>query len=61
MPALPRYLPDPAIGTGSVEVLHRPDEAPINTLHLAIKAGRTAPRNATTALVSGSLAGPVPE
>ncbi|NLP84804.1 LysR family transcriptional regulator [Microbacterium sp. CFH 90308] len=38
--ALPRYLADPAIGSGSVEVLHRPDEAPINTLHLAIPAGR---------------------
>jgi DNA-binding transcriptional LysR family regulator len=36
--ALPRYLADPAVGAGSVEVLHRPDEAPINTLHLAIRA-----------------------
>jgi DNA-binding transcriptional LysR family regulator len=51
--ALPRYLADPAIGTGSVEVLHRPDEAPINTLHLAIKAGR--PPGAATARVIDAL------
>ncbi|MDW4574214.1 LysR family transcriptional regulator [Microbacterium sp. M3] len=37
--ALPRYLAEPAILSGAVEVLHRPDEAPINTLHLAIRAG----------------------
>ncbi|GAA2979057.1 DNA-binding transcriptional LysR family regulator [Microbacterium terrae] len=37
--ALPRYLADPAVAAGTVEVLHRPDEAPINTLHLAIAAG----------------------
>ena len=37
--ALPRYLAEPAIGAGTVEVLHRADEAPINTLHLAIRAG----------------------
>ncbi|WP_137845364.1 LysR family transcriptional regulator [Microbacterium sp. 2FI] len=36
--ALPRYLADAAIGAGTVEVLHRPGEAPINTLHLAISA-----------------------
>lgn len=51
--ALPRYLADPAIGTGSVEVLHRPDEAPINTLHLAIKDGR--PPGAATARVIDAL------
>ena len=51
--ALPRYLADPAIGTGSIEVLHRPDEAPINTLHLAIKAGR--PPGAATARVIDAL------
>ena len=51
--ALPRYLTDPAIGTGSVEVLHRPDEAPINTLHLAIKDGR--PPGAATARVIDAL------
>lgn len=51
--ALPRYLADPAIGTGSVEVLHRPDEAPINTLHLAIKAAR--PPGAATARVIDAL------
>lgn len=36
--ALPRYLADPAIVAGTVEVLDRSDEAPINTLHLAIRA-----------------------
>jgi len=36
--ALPRYLAEPAMGAGTVEVLHRSDEAPINTLHLAIRA-----------------------
>jgi len=36
--ALPRYLAQPSIDAGAVVVLHRPDEAPINTLHLAIRA-----------------------
>lgn len=53
--ALPRYLADPAIGTGSVEVLHRPDEAPINTLHLAIKAGRP-PGTATARVIDALVA-----
>jgi len=37
--ALPRYLAQPAVDAGAVVVLHRPDEATINTLHLAIRAG----------------------
>ena len=48
--ALPRYLAEPAIGAGTVEVLHRADEAPINTLHLAIRAGE-APTSATTRVI----------
>ena len=48
--ALPRYLAEPAIGAGTVEVLHRADEAPINTLHLAIRAGET-PTPATTRVI----------
>ncbi|WP_100809672.1 MULTISPECIES: LysR family transcriptional regulator [unclassified Microbacterium] len=50
--ALPRYLADAAIGAGSVEVLHRPGERPINTLHLAIAAATplTAP---TTRVIDG--------
>lgn len=48
--ALPRYLADPAIGAGTVEVLHRPDEAPINTLHIAIR-GAGAPSAATIRVI----------
>ncbi|KAF2420387.1 LysR family transcriptional regulator [Microbacterium sp. B35-30] len=48
--ALPRYLAEPAIGAGTVEVLHRADEAPINTLHLAIRAGEP-PTPATTRVI----------
>lgn len=48
--ALPRYLAEPAIGAGTVEVLHRSDEAPINTLHLAIRAGEP-PSPATTRVI----------
>jgi len=48
--ALPRYLAEPAIGAGTVEVLHRADEAPINTLHLAIRAGE-APTPAMTRVI----------
>jgi DNA-binding transcriptional LysR family regulator len=48
--ALPRYLAEPAIGAGTVEVLHRADEAPINTLYLAIRAGGQ-PTPATTRVI----------
>lgn len=44
--AIPRYLADPAIATGSVHVLHRPDEATINTLFAALPAD-VAPSAAT--------------
>ncbi|MEV4686640.1 substrate-binding domain-containing protein [Microbacterium sp. LWH3-1.2] len=40
--ALPRYVAEPAIGAGTVELLHRSDEAPINTLNLAIRAAEPA-------------------
>ncbi|PJJ73587.1 DNA-binding transcriptional LysR family regulator [Diaminobutyricimonas aerilata] len=52
--AVPRYLADPAVANGSVEVLHRPLEAPINTLHLAIAADR-APDAPTTAVIDRLL------
>lgn len=52
--ALPRYLADPAIASGSVELVHRSDDPPINTLHLAIPA--SAPPTAATALVIDTLA-----
>lgn len=48
--ALPRYLAEPAIAAGSVDLLHRPDEAPINTLHLAIRGG-TAPAPAVARVI----------
>jgi DNA-binding transcriptional LysR family regulator len=48
--ALPRYVADPAIAAGSVEVLHHPEEPPINTLHLAIPAA-AEPDRATGAVV----------
>ncbi|MDQ7876995.1 LysR family transcriptional regulator [Microbacterium sp. QXD-8] len=51
--ALPRYLAEPAIGAGTVEMLHRSAEAPINTLHLAIRAD--APPTAATTRVIDAL------
>jgi len=48
--AVPRYLAEPAILSGSVALLHRPEVPPINTLHLAIRAGaEVAP--ATSAVI----------
>jgi DNA-binding transcriptional LysR family regulator len=41
--ALPRYLAEPAILGGSLEVLHTSDELPINTLFLALRAGVALP------------------
>ncbi|MDR6867899.1 DNA-binding transcriptional LysR family regulator [Microbacterium resistens] len=49
--AIPRYLAEPAILSGSVELLHRPEEPPINTLHLVIRAG-TAITPATSAVIA---------
>jgi len=48
--ALPRYLAEPALAAGTVEVVHRSDEAPINTLHLAIPAAQP-PSPATTRVI----------
>ncbi|MFP1624446.1 LysR family transcriptional regulator [Streptomyces sp. 5K101] len=36
---LPRYLAEPAVAAGSVELLHEPDAPPLNTLYLAVRAG----------------------
>lgn len=47
--AVPRYLAEPAILNGSVELLHHPTEPPINTLHLAVRAG--APIDPATSAV----------
>lgn len=49
--ALPRYIAEPAVNAGTAEVLHRPDEAPINTLHLAIRSGQ-APAPATDRVIA---------
>jgi DNA-binding transcriptional LysR family regulator len=37
--ALPRYLAEPALAAGSVELLHEPAAPPLNTLYLATRAG----------------------
>lgn len=39
---LPRFLADPALAAGSVEMLHHPAAAPLNTLYLATRAGALA-------------------
>lgn len=52
--ALPRYLADPAVASGSVELLHTPAEPPINTLYLA--HGAHEPPTAATAVVMTRLA-----
>lgn len=49
--AVPRYLADAAIASGSVEILHRPDIAPINTLYLAIPVDG-APNPATAEVIA---------
>lgn len=48
--ALPRYLADPAIASGSVELVHRPDLAPINTLFVAVPSAEP-PSGATIAVI----------
>ncbi|RAJ69994.1 DNA-binding transcriptional LysR family regulator [Streptomyces sp. Amel2xB2] len=50
---LPRYLAEPALGAGSVETLHQPAVRPLNTLYLAVRAGR--PANPATAAVHRRL------
>lgn len=52
--ALPRYLADPALAAGQLEILHRPIESTINTLHLAVPA-RVPPTPATNAVVARLL------
>ena len=52
--ALPRYLADPALAAGQLEILHRPEESTINTLHLAVPAG-VPPTPATNAVVARLL------
>ncbi|WP_053735528.1 LysR family transcriptional regulator [Nocardia sp. NRRL S-836] len=39
--ALPRYLAEPALATGSVELLHRPEVPPLNTLYLVTRGELT--------------------
>ncbi|MFD7631471.1 LysR family transcriptional regulator [Streptomyces sp. NPDC059851] len=39
---LPRYLAEPALASGSVEVLHHPQVRPLNTLYLATRVGGLA-------------------
>lgn len=39
---LPRYLAEPALSAGSVELLHEPEAPPLNTLYLATRAGALA-------------------
>lgn len=48
---LPRYLADPALANGSIESLHRPEESPINTLHLAVPA-QVPPTPSTAAVIA---------
>lgn len=50
---LPRYLAGPALATGSVELLHEPAAAPLNTLYLATRPGGLA--RPTLALVHEHL------
>ena len=52
--ALPRYLADPALAAGQLEILHRPIESTINTLHLAMPS-RVPPTPATNAVVARLL------
>ncbi|GAB2827564.1 LysR family transcriptional regulator [Actinocorallia aurea] len=47
MSVLPRYIAEPALASGSVVELHRPDAAPLNTLYLAVRRGAPANPAAT--------------
>ncbi|MCE6994072.1 LysR family transcriptional regulator [Saccharothrix sp. S26] len=51
--ALPRYLADPALAAGSVELAHQAAVPPLNTLFLATRVGGLA--NPSVALVHGHL------
>ncbi|MGP3979582.1 LysR family transcriptional regulator [Streptomyces sp. KR80] len=50
---LPRYLVEPALAAGSVEMLHQPQVRPLNTLYLATRVGGLA--NPSVALVHRHL------
>lgn len=51
--ALPRYLADPALAAGSVELAHQAAVPPLNTLFLATRV--VGPANPSVALVHGHL------
>ena len=51
MSAVPRYLADSAIVSGQAEVLHHPEQPPLNTLYLAVPKS-TQPSAATTAVIA---------
>lgn len=50
---LPRYLAEPALGQGSVEILHQPQVQPLNTSFIATRADGLA--NPSVALVHDHL------
>jgi DNA-binding transcriptional LysR family regulator len=50
---LPRYYADPVVATGALDVLHEAQVPPLNTIHLAVRAGGLA--DPATALVHGHL------
>jgi DNA-binding transcriptional LysR family regulator len=50
---LPRYLAEPALGQGSVEILHQPQVQPLNTSFIATRADGLA--NPSVALVRDHL------
>jgi DNA-binding transcriptional LysR family regulator len=52
---LPRYLAEPAISSGSVQALHQPTMAPLNTLYLATRVGSTAPHRHSVSIVHDHL------
>jgi DNA-binding transcriptional LysR family regulator len=51
--ALPRYLADPAIANGSVELVHHTETPPVNTLHLAVSGDE--PSGATAAVIAALI------
>ncbi|MFB4317763.1 LysR family transcriptional regulator [Actinomadura sp. 21ATH] len=50
---LPRYIAEPALGTGRVVQLHEPEAAPLNTLYLATRRG--APANSAVTVLRDAL------
>ncbi len=47
--ALPRYLAEPALAAGSVELLHQPEVPPLNTLYLVTRGPLTPAADAVVA------------